>query len=65
MMEAPNIVSTLKIEELNFTFCVGAYRKLTKTELQNNLQIWLNHSRYKKIPKNKTVEVISILGYDS
>jgi len=65
MMEAPNIVSTLKIEELNFTFCVRAYRKLTKTELQNNLQIWLNHSRYKKIPKNKTVEVISILGYDS
>lgn len=60
----PTIRSTFVDEEENFTFHVLAYRPLTPEELQRALEVWLKLSRRKKVPRNKTVEVLTIAGFD-
>jgi len=60
----PNIITTMKNEERKFVFNVQAYRKLSVTEMRQALSIWLRQSRRKKIPKNQTVTVISIHGFE-
>lgn len=63
-MNAPSVVSTLRSDELNFTFHVKAYKKLTHSELKRILNIWMRHKRITKLPKNKTITYITILGFD-
>jgi hypothetical protein len=48
----------------NLTFNVRAYRKLTVAEMKQALSVWLRQSRRKTLPKNQTVTVISIHGFD-
>lgn len=62
-MDAPNVVTTLRNKELNFVFRVRAYRNLTQIEIERELAIWMQQSNTKRIPRNQTVEVISIRGF--
>lgn len=63
-MLTPKIITTLKSKEKNFVFRVHAYRRLSETEMQQALQVWLRTSHRKKIPSNKTVDFKAIHGFD-
>lgn len=60
----PNVVTTLRNTERNFTFCVTAYRKLSETEMYSALKVWMRQNKLKHIPRDRKVNYIMTLGLD-
>lgn len=60
MLSAPNIVTKIKTE--NTTFEIYAYRKLSKSECYFAIRQYLQQNRLKKIPNNKKIKIITIIG---
>jgi hypothetical protein len=63
-MQIPSITTTYKNKDLNFTFTVYAYRRLSSAELSYSLRYWMRQSRIKKLPKNKSIKIRTTLGYN-
>lgn len=63
-LQAPNVVTTITEKEINFVFRVHAYRKLSCSEMQQVLKIWMAQTHRKKLPANMTIDYQSILGFD-
>ena len=63
-METPNVVTEMKDPALNFTFCVRAYRKITKEEMRFGYAMWRGQKKSNKPKRNQRIEVISIIGHD-
>jgi hypothetical protein len=63
-MQSPNVVTTRKISDLNTTFHIYAYRKLTDDEILLSIRQWMRHSRYKRLPKNTIIKIQTIIGFD-
>jgi len=63
-MDTPNVKTTMRSREQNFVFHVMAYRVLTESEMIYALKKWMKINHFKKIPKNKEVTFITILGFD-
>ena len=61
----PNVITTLTIKKINFTFRVHAYRTLNAAEMRFALRKWMDDTRHKKIPSNKTIDYCTIHGFDS
>ena len=61
----PPIITEYLDEGRNFALRVHAYRHLTREEMGFCLSEWLRSTRRKKIPRNKTVDVLSFLGSES
>jgi len=61
-MEKPNVITERKIGD--FTFRVKAYRTLTKTEMDQAYNKYLQDlkKQRKSIPKSGTVTIITIHG---
>lgn len=62
--EFPNVVTRRELKEYNSVLIVRAYRRLSDNELNLALSKWMKAKRLKKIPRNTTIEVISICGFD-
>ncbi len=63
-MKLAPIITEMKIQKDNFLFRVRAYRKLTPGELKTAYILWYRQRDKRKSLKNKTIEVISIIGHD-
>ena len=63
-MKEPDVITEWRHEELNFTFQVAAYRKVTEEEMYFALRYWLQKKRLKRLPKNGYGKVITIHGFD-
>ncbi len=63
-MKMPNVITQTRNPTNNFTFRVRAYRELTPQEIRAALFLWNRQRDKRRSFKNKTVEVISIIGYD-
>ncbi len=63
-MDTPNVKTELKIPELNFTFCVIAYRKATREEMHFAYNYWRSQKKSNKPKRNQRVDVITIIGYN-
>lgn len=61
-MPMPDVITECNFEELNFTFRVRAYRTLSPEEMDYCLREWMRANRFKKLPRNKEGEVLSLLG---
>ena len=60
MLSTPNIVTKVIIE--NTTFEIYAYRKLSKSECHFAIRHYLQQKHLKKVPKNKKIKIITIIG---
>lgn len=63
-MEMPSIPTSYTDKDLNFTFTVFAYRKLTQEEMQMSYNIWRGQKKSNKPKRNTKVEIVSIIGHD-
>lgn len=63
-MKMPNVITQIHDPKKNFTFRVRAYRELTPQEMKATFFVWKNQRDKRKTLKNKTIEVISIIGHD-
>jgi hypothetical protein len=59
-MNQPNVVTERKIDDC--TVRVLAFRKVTESEFNQALNVWLNKSRKKTLPKNKIVTIQTTFG---
>lgn len=62
--KAPDVVTTLKNKELNFTFQVVAYRRLSEKEMHSALRIWMRQRGLSKIPRNRVGKLVLTVGLD-
>lgn len=62
-MKMPNVVTRTHDLKNNFTFQVRAYRQLTQQEMRAAYFVWDRKWDKRRSPKNKAVEVTSIIGY--
>ncbi len=60
MLSAPNIITSLKLG--SSTFEIYAYRKLSKSECLFAIRHYLQQKHLKKVPKNKQIKIITIIG---
>lgn len=60
MLPTPNIVTKVKIEST--TFEIYAYRKLSTSEYRFAIRQYLQQNRLSKVPKNKKIKIITIIG---
>lgn len=60
----PNISNVAKDEKQNITFNVIAYRKLTEDELRQSIRYFRSTKEGRRIKKNTTYTIVSIIGYD-
>lgn len=64
-MEFPRVVTKRELKEYNSVLIVRAYRQLSNAEMNLALAKWMNAKRLTKIPRDTTIEVTSIFGFDS
>lgn len=60
MLSAPHVVTKAKFETT--TFEIYAYRKLSKSECYLAIRQYLQQHHIKKIPLNKKIKIITIIG---
>lgn len=60
----PNVITTLKKSDQNFTFHVTAYRKLSEQEMYAALKVWMRQNNLKRIPRNRIVNYILTVGFN-
>ncbi len=63
-MELPNVITEQRDPELNFTFAVRAYRKVTEYEMRAAFTLWRRQKKSNKPKRNQRVEIISIIGHN-
>lgn len=63
-MEQPNVITEMKDPDLNFTFAVRAYRKVTEDEMRFAFVVWRRQKKSNRPRRNQRVEVISIIGHN-
>ena len=63
-MQLPNVITEVHDPDINFTFKVRAYRKLTPREMKVSFAIFNQQRDKRRSLKNKTVEVMSIIGFN-
>jgi len=61
-MQFPNVSNLAKDEERNITFNVMAYRKLTESELVMAIRVFRSTKQGRKLKKNTTYTIISVIG---
>lgn len=61
-MEMPDVLTEMSDPKTNFVFQVRAYRKLTQKEMNAAYIQWWSQRDKRRSWRNKTVEVISIIG---
>lgn len=59
-MERPKVKNVLREPSRNNTYVVWAYRKLTEEELLRSASTAI--SRYKRVPKNRVLEIVTTIG---
>jgi hypothetical protein len=59
-MNLPNVVTERKIDDC--IVHVLAFRKVTDSEFNQALNVWLNKSRKRTLPKNKIVTIQTTFG---
>jgi hypothetical protein len=52
----------IRMDHINFTFQVRAYRVLTAAELSGSYAFWLQANKGRRLPKNKVVTMDSEIG---
>lgn len=57
---SPNVVTNLKIGD--FTLHIYAYRKLTRSECQTALMMYMRNSHLQKLPSSGSGKVITLFG---
>ncbi|SFI79086.1 hypothetical protein SAMN05421753_112123 [Planctomicrobium piriforme] len=62
-METPKVKTEVYIEKLNSRFIVFAYRTLTELELRQCWALFRGQKMGRKLKKNSTYTVYSIIGY--
>lgn len=60
MLSAPNIVTKINLESTSFE--IYAYRKLSQSECLLAVRHYLRQKHLTKIPKNKKIKIITIIG---
>lgn len=60
MLSAPDIVTKIILEDTVFE--IYAYRKLSQSECLLAIRHYLQQKRLKRIPKNKKIKIITIIG---
>lgn len=60
MLSTPNIVTKINFESTSFE--IYAYRKLSHSECLLAVRHYLRQKHLKKIPKNKKIKIITIIG---
>jgi len=63
-MKMPNVITQTHDPKKNFKFRVRAYRELTPQEMRISFQLWNQQRDKRKSLRNKTVEVVSTIGYN-
>lgn len=59
---APNVITTLTIKKINFTFRVHAYRTLNAAEMRFALRKWMDDTRRKKSRQIKLLIIAPFTG---
>ncbi len=62
-MKTPDVITQTHDPKNNFTFRVRAYRELTPQEMRKAYFAWKRQGDKKRLLKDKTVTVTSIIGY--
>ena len=60
MISAPNVVTKINLESTSFE--IYAYRKLSQSECLLAVRHYLRQKHLKKLPKNKKIKIITIIG---
>jgi hypothetical protein len=64
-VKSPNVQNVLQDDEAGITYSVMAYRRLTKTEVLEQIRNYYSTRSRKKKPKaGTTVTIVTIIGYD-
>lgn len=60
----PNVITTLKFSDRAFRFEIVAYRKLTSSEAEQVLKVWMSKTHKTQLPKVGTVRYVTLIGLD-
>lgn len=61
-MEPPTVRTSARDEERNITFHVMAYRQLTEAELIQAIRCFRSTKQGRRLRKNSTYTIISLIG---
>ena len=63
-MAVPRIVTEIVDAKTSCTLRFFAYRKLSEAEMRQGVALWLRKNRRKTLPRNRTISIYSIHGFD-